>query len=395
MAKPASPTGSFAVNRVNRLLGRVFSVTAPIVGLQMFVNAFSQAHLLNPLWFWPSVSIMIAIFVAMLISVWWFDKGQIWYLALTIATAVILATWEFQVAANAEIPDNFHPWIWWAVGISAISAFGAFGPALATVFSFILPALYFVIHTRPLGGGASTFTTAQDVALSFLFAGTVSSLVLVLRYEASKVDLANQRATQAAVAAATSAAIDAERARVDALVHDSVLTTLLVSAKAQNADEERAAAQLATEAIARLDQAQVEWSSPNENISIASLFAALESSINKGFPGVEVRSEGASDVLISGSVASAVTGATLQAVSNSITHAGVNVKRSVSLRATSGRIKIVIKDNGRGFRPSRAIKSRLGLRLSIIDRVESVGGRVFIDAKPNVGATIIIEWGRN
>jgi signal transduction histidine kinase len=34
----------------------------------------------------------------------------------------------------------------------------------------------------------------------------------------------------------------------------------------------------------------------------------------------------------------------------------------------------------------------LGLRLSIIERVESVGGKVFIDTKPGGGTSIVMEW---
>ncbi len=395
MTSPDQQTNSFAVNQVNRLLGRVFSVTAPIVGLQMFVNAFSQAYLLQPIWFGIAIGVMFAIFIGVFVSVWFFDEGGFWFRALTIATLVILLTWELQVQPGAQIPEGFQPWIWWAAGIAAISSFGGFSVAWATIFSLLIPAAYFVVHVRELGGGAAPLIVAQDVALTVLFSGTISSLVLVLRYEASKVDLANGRATEAAIVAATSAAADAERARVDALVHDSVLTTLLVAAKAQTAEEEKAAAELAAAAIQRLNLAQTEMQNPGGNISVASLFSALEESVRRGFPSVQVDVQGANDYPIPEVVASALTGATLQAVSNSITHAGSSAQRIVMLRAAKSRIKIVVKDNGRGFRPSRVIKSRLGLKLSVIDRVEAVGGRVFIDAKPGVGATIVIEWSRS
>lgn len=394
MASPSGLTGSYAVNQVDRLLGRVFSVTSPVVGLQMFVNAYSQSHLLKPIYFWVSVLLMLATFIGMIISVWVFDNGKPWYAALSLLTIATLATWEWQVLPGANLPENFQPWIWWAVGIAAISAFGAFRPSLAVAISFVLPVLFFAVHTRPLGGGADLFTASQDAALSFLFAGTISSLVLVLRYEASKVDRANERATSAAIVAATASAVEAERARVDALVHDSVLTTLLVAGQAATDADGEAAAQLASDAIERLESAQTERLAPDESISIASLFSALESSIKKGFEGIAIKVEGANDQKISSIVASALTGATLQALANSVSHAGNAVERTVSLKAVRSGIKIVVKDNGRGFRPSKVIKSRLGLKLSVIDRVESVGGRVFIDAKPGVGATIVIEWGR-
>jgi signal transduction histidine kinase len=37
-------------------------------------------------------------------------------------------------------------------------------------------------------------------------------------------------------------------------------------------------------------------------------------------------------------------------------------------------------------------KTRLGLRLSIIGRVESVGGKVRIDSGPGRGTAIILDW---
>jgi signal transduction histidine kinase len=395
MTSNGQQTNSFAVNQVNKLLGRVFSVAAPIIGLQMFVNAFSQAYLLQPIWFGVAIGCMFVIFTGGLISVWFFNNSEFWFRALTIATLAIMVTWELQVQPNAQIPSGFQPWIWWAAGIAAISAFVGFSVFWAALFSVLIPAAYFVVHLRELGGGADLLTVAQDVALTVLFAGTISSLGLVLRYEASKVDLANGRATEATILAATSAAADAERARVDALVHDSVLTTLLVAAKAQSPEEEKAAADLAAVAIQKLTLAQSDSQRPDTNISVSSLLSALEESIRGGFPSVKVDAQGANDDQIPEVVAAALTGATLQAVSNSITHAGASAQRIVMLRAAKSRIKIVVKDDGRGFRPARVIKSRLGLKLSVIDRVEAVGGRVYIDAKPGIGATIVIEWSRS
>ncbi len=392
MPKRDEPTKSFAVNQVNKLLVRVFSVSSPIVGLQMFVNAFSQAHLLNPIWFAIAITAMTTIFAGMFISVWFFNESKFWFRAFTLTTLLVMLTWELQVLPTAQIPDGFKPWIWWAAGIACMAGFGGFSVATSTLLMFLIPTTYFVVHTRPLGGGADSFLAAQDAALTLLFAGTISSLVLVLRYEASKVDRANERATLAAIEAATAAAADVERARVDALVHDSVLTTLLVAANAQTEGEEIAAAELAVAAIEKLSQAESQGLPAAENITIASLFSALEDSINRSFPSVELNSQGANDLSIPQIVAAALTGATIQAVSNSITHAGAKAHRLVMLRAGKNGIKIVVKDDGRGFRPSRVINSRLGLKLSVIDRVEAIGGRVFIDAKPGVGATIVIEW---
>ena len=108
---------------------------------------------------------------------------------------------------------------------------------------------------------------------------------------------------------------------------------------------------------------------------------------------VSVDVENSSDFEIPVEVAAAVTESTLQALANSLQHAGRAAKRQVLLRGTKGGIKIVVKDNGKGFRPSRIPKNRLGLKLSIIGRMKSVDGRVFIDSKIGVGTNVVIEWG--
>jgi signal transduction histidine kinase len=93
--------------------------------------------------------------------------------------------------------------------------------------------------------------------------------------------------------------------------------------------------------------------------------------------------------------AQALTEAMLQAIVNSQQHAGANATRELHLKTSRSGIKIVIKDDGRGFRLSRVPRSRLGVRTSIIRRVELVGGRAFVDSKPGAGATIILEWSPN
>jgi signal transduction histidine kinase len=80
-------------------------------------------------------------------------------------------------------------------------------------------------------------------------------------------------------------------------------------------------------------------------------------------------------------------------LANSIHHAGSNAQRQVLLRGNKAGLKIVVKDNGKGFRPSRVPKNRLGLKLSIIGRMKSVDGRVFIDSKIGAGTNVVIEWG--
>lgn len=384
---------TLALARVNLLLGRIFSVTAPIIAIQMLSNGIAQNinHDLNQFWFWLNWISLAASYTWMAASVWILGDAVIAYRAIVIVTFFSLATWALQLGDENLHPGD-QPWIWWGVGIAGIAAVGAFPLIVTVAVLFSLPAIWFVIQISEVGLPVDPWLAFQDATYTFLISSVVVALVAVMKYEAAKVDTANHSASLAAIELAKSDAIVRERDRVDALVHDSVLTTLLLAANAQTTDQEKEAELLAKAAIAKLQTASSS-TVPEETISISSLFTALQFAVDRQAPEVSVDIENASDFEIPGEVAAALTESTLQALANSLHHAGTAAKRQVLLRGTKAGIKVVVKDNGKGFRPSRIPKNRLGLKLSIIGRMKSVDGRVFIDSKIGVGTNVVIEWG--
>ena len=226
--------------------------------------------------------------------------------------------------------------------------------------------------------------------MTFLFATLLASLILVTRYEASKVDEASELAIEAAAKQARVEAEINEKTRLDALVHDKVLTTLLLASKAKTPEEEQAVADLAVAAITKLNEAQPDLS--NDKISGTSFLSALEKIGQGQAADLVVTVTDHEPIEIPEPAAQALTEAMLQAIVNSQQHAGPNVSRELHLKTSRSGIKIVIKDDGRGFRLSRVPKTRIGVRTSIIRRVELVGGRAFVDSRPGAGATIILEW---
>jgi signal transduction histidine kinase len=391
--KRVSANRTLALARVNLLLGRVFSVTAPIIAFQMLSTGLAQniQHELNQFWFWFNWICLAASYAWMTISVWLSGEAILAYRVIVIVTFISLATWGLQLdGGSLNVGDQ--PWIWWGVGIAGIAAIGGFS-VVATVFILAaLPVAWFLIQVSELGVPVDPIIAAKDATFTLLFSSVVCSFVAVLRYEASKVDAANHQAGLAAIELAKADAIVRELDRVDALVHDSVLTTLIVAAGAKSGEQEKEAELLAKAAIAKLQIAASDLAS-SESISISSLFDALEFAIRRQGEAIAIEIESPNDFTVPGEVAAAITESTLQALSNSIQHAGKNVERAVYLKGSKSGLKIVVKDNGRGFRPSRIPKNRLGLKLSIIGRMKSVGGRVFIDSKPGKGTNVIIEWG--
>jgi signal transduction histidine kinase len=386
------PNKTLALTRVNILLERIFSVAVTLIGLQIFSNAIAELdrHPLNPFWFWLNFGLIATANLLILFLVWFRRDGRVGFAALTLVTVFAIVTWSFQLGGGALSPGE-QPWIWWAVGIAGISSVGGFGVFFSGFFLAILPTMWFLLQVSDIGTAVDPWVALQDASFSFLCSSVLAGFVWVLRYEASRVDAANEQANLAAIELARIDAVARERDRVDALVHDLVLTTLLLAANASDSASEKAAEESAVNALNKLSNTE-DLASLDESISINSLFSALENAIHRQSQNIQIESEGSTNFALPSRVASAITEATLQALANAINHAGQGVTIQVFLKGSADGLKIVVKDNGRGFRPSRVPKNRIGLRLSIVGRVQAVGGKVFIDSKIGVGTNVIIEW---
>jgi signal transduction histidine kinase len=381
----------FAVGRVNVLLARIFSIGGLAVGIQMLLNAWSQRDLLNPWFFWPGFILVGIGQLGLIFGAFVTGHNRFWQRWYARSIEAVIVTWFLALPFGRVMPEGMYPWAWWGVGLAAVAAFAGLPPVRAIVFLLSLDTFWFVARFFPAYGAVDVWLNLQDTLLTFLFAALLGSLIFVTRYEASKVDEASARKIAAATEQARAEAESREKSRLDALVHDKVLTTLLVASKASTPEEQQAAASLAVSAITALN------SNPDKSrlgsISATNFFAALENISRTQDPSIDVSMSEVDGLLIPEEVAAALTEATLQAIANSQQHAGERAARSLVLKGHRGGIKIVIKDDGRGFRMSRVPKNRLGVRISIIERVELVGGQVFIDSRPGDGATIILEWG--
>ena len=381
----------FAVGRVNLLLGRIFSIGGLAVGIQMLLNAWSQRYILNPWFFWPGFLSVGLSQLGLIYGAFISGKNRFWQRSYARSIELVIVTWFLAIPSGTVLPDGFYPWAWWGVGLAAVAAFSGLPPIRAIIFFVVLDIYWFIGRFFPAYGGVSLWLNLQDTLLTFLFAALLGSLILVTRYEASKVDDAWARKIAAAADQARAEAESREKSRLDALVHDKVLTTLLLASKANTPSESHAAAGLAVSAITALNS--VPAGTSGGAINGSSFFAALEKIALSQCPDLIVSRHEVDSVTLPEDAATALTEATLQAISNSQQHAGASATRELYLKGHRNGIKVIVKDNGRGFRMSRVPKNRLGVRVSIIERVEIIGGRVFIDSRPGAGTNIVLEWG--
>lgn len=388
------PTKSFAVNRIIQLIARVLSIGLVISSVEIYLYGFAQIPLLNG----PLATGLLLLHIASLAWVVygaWFSKNpapsQRGY---TVVAVLLVATWQFQVPDPSILPDNYHPWVWWVIGTAGIAAAVSLPLAWGLAYLVGIPLAWFFVQQTAAGGSAEVSSALKDSLYTMLFSSSFSLLLLLLIDQAGKTDEAAQAAAEAEAERARVDAVEQERARVDALVHDKVLTTLVVTSKASDAERSAEAKQLANAAIDALQTDAFTADPTKKDITSFSLFGAFLDTVRTDYPDVAIRETGASDLRIPNRVAAALSEATIQAITNAKQHAGEGAECAVRLKGSADSIKIVIKDDGKGFRPSRVPKNRVGLRLSIINRVEAVGGTVKIDAAPGKGSAIILEWSR-
>ena len=95
-----------------------------------------------------------------------------------------------------------------------------------------------------------------DGSYLLVFSLAIVGLVALVREGFGSVDKANSDAIMSALTQAKTDAIERERQRLDALVHDQVLHTLILAARADSQAAEEHAAKSATNAITALLEAK-------------------------------------------------------------------------------------------------------------------------------------------
>jgi signal transduction histidine kinase len=375
------------------MLGRIYSIALIAITTEAIVNGFSQLSLLNSTVFFVSAGLFVASVIGVFVAAWFVpSKTNFWLRSVAIIDLALVITWPLHFDVAQATPGGFQPWIWWPLGISAVAAGTTFRFGIGVIYLAFVTISWPILKVSGFGGSGQLLLGLQEALHLFVFSAVLIALVLALRWEAGKTDAANQAAIASAVQSARVDAAEIERSRLDALVHDSVLTTLLVAAHAETDQQKALAAKSATDAIDRLKSAQSEVLE-SAQLTLASFFHALELRIHQASPEFKVLLSRMSDLPISSQIADSLTEATLQAVDNSLKHAGQASERIVRLRGEKSGLKILVSDNGKGFRPSQVSKDRIGISSSIVARARNVGGRVFINSSPGSGTNVVIEWG--
>jgi signal transduction histidine kinase len=208
-----------------------------------------------------------------------------------------------------------------------------------------------------------------------------------------------------------------ERREQDRLLHDTVLNTLTAIARTGDAAEVSSACR---HSVGLLERALSEPGEPADSQPSGDPLAAIRQAVGemraRGLvvqwelnDGVTSASVGVTPDTVAcvpagsafGIPAAAVTAmahATREALMNVAEHAGTG-KAWVTVGVTppgdaspDGLVQVTVRDAGAGFAPGHVGLVRLGVRRSIIERVEDVGGSASVQSAPGEGTVVTLRW---
>jgi signal transduction histidine kinase len=316
-------------------------------------------------------------------------------IASTAFAAVFLAalvSWPFAVLDPSRATDDSS----WLYGIMTVAtSMAAIGLAVrwAALYLVAIPLIYAIIRITPAGGEVGVSLAALDSMFALILGGVILIIFAMLRTAAASVDRAQQTALERYSHAVRQHAIEAERVQVDAIVHDSVLTTLLSAARAYTPEAKELAATMAGNAIGHLREAVAVAPDSDAMVPasvIASRISEAASTMSQPF---DVRSQRLGRLSLPIPVAEAMYSAAVQGMVNSLQHAGSGVERWVEVKGLGqGALQVEVGDSGSGFDVATVPTERLGVRVSIIERMSSAGGYADIVSSPGSGTTVTLHW---
>ena len=311
-------------------------------------------------------------------------------LAVYVALACVLAvTRSLPIAAPGDALARMHPMLGWYFVVVAAAAVVL---TRRWRFTFVVALAPLLVMVNAMAIGELQFVSVEDVMLDMATnLATIGALTWLLRLaETSDASSARQRA-QAVELAARQASTRAQH-EANSFIHDHILSALIAVA---NGLPDRAA--LRDSARQALDSLSTETAVASP-VATRTLLNDVAGRV--GVMAGDIRT----DVVLTreheipSEVAQAVTEATLEAVRNSLRHAGSDdalVTRRVTLTSDACGISIEVSDNGCGFDPAVAGRGRHGVSGSIIARMQDVGGRATVDSVPGEGACVTLRWRPN
>lgn len=268
----------------------------------------------------------------------------------------------------------------------------------------IVGVLTVVVTFVGTAGPESLLTAIQTGLYASSFSAIFVGLVLVGLEGAEQLDRLQEADRLSTARNAARLARESERVRFDGLIHDGVISTLLMAGRSErlSADQVRQA----EDTLAQLERigAEARLAGPVTTAFLVSRLRVLAERYKIPLDATLV-SDGLS---VPAPAAEALLAACGEAVRNSIEHAAGEhagpigsgdgprrIERRIEVRASGNVVTVGVRDDGVGFEQSEVRPERLGVSRSIHARMDDLpGGYAVIDSRPGRGTVVMLGWVR-
>lgn len=388
-----APLAPLSRRRVDTILSRAVAGFGIVFGAQAIPAMLAQYGFAEPMWAMIAIPVVYASLVFSLLCA--LAKRFVVGGARVVAFIYIaaLVTWPMFVADPEQVQTGDH-WLYQLTTVATAAAAIGFRTRVATIYLVVVPLIYGVIRALPQGGTGPVELGFFNAVYAIILGAAVLVIVTMLRVAASNVDTAQQTALSRYSRAVRQHATEVERVQVDAIVHDSVLTTLLTAARAHGDREQALAGRMAADAMRHLADAALVTPDDGSTVRFRQLADRLGAAA-RGMPvAFSVRRRGVDARIIPAGTAESLYSAAMQAMVNSAQHAGgPGVRRWLHVTGMpEGLIEIVVGDAGAGFDLASVPEERLGVRRSIVERTASGGGTAEVASEPGRGTVVTLHW---
>jgi signal transduction histidine kinase len=386
------PRNPISRKQVETVISRSVAIFGIVFGAQTLPFLIAQIAEPHAWWLWIVVPAMFGSLLFATFMSWvgrWVRQS---HALVAIVYVAALATWPLTVMPGVQVADSPH-WLYYLLTVATACAAIAFNTLLGSLYLVLVPAIYFVGRVTVNGGSPSWQLAALETVYSIILGSAVMVIVTMLRQASSSVDAAQATALDRYSHAVRQHALEVERVQVDSIVHDSVLTTLLSAARAYTPEAKDLASRMAGAAIGHLRDAALVSPDDSSTVSLRALAKQLGDETRE-MPQFELRAHALGDGSVPAQAAEVIHSATVQAMLNSLQHGGDDgaVRRWVELSPNPGGLRVVVGDDGVGFDPILVPNERLGVRLSIIERVANAGGVATVQSSPGTGTIVTVSW---
>lgn len=385
------------VARLTRLIYLVLGVSAVFFGALSLPLFVEQAHgadlpLVAACWL-----LLFGLPIAMGALSLWAPLGALRILAVTEAVVFVLALAEWLVLRPAPLPAGSDiPWVITLTAIPAVSLATVATAPVAWTYVVVVSGLSGWVRAMSSAGANPSLIGLKDALYTLLLVSVFVGLTIAVRRIAGRVASAVAADRAAYAVSAAGLARKRERLTVDALVHDTVLSILLMAGRG-DVDVDQLS-EHARQTLARITGLSAP--PPARLVPASELEDRLRRLTGQLAPDADFTSHLPARPLPA-LVVEALVLAAGEALRNSLRHAEPahpsspprNVARSVDVRDEHGTVVVRVRDDGAGFDPADVPAQRLGIERSIVARMAAFrGGSASVSSVAGAGTEVTLSW---